>query len=359
MSEIKQIFVCSKQQAVIIAKEILGSRLDERFGVFSRDPLDYHHRQHSERVAQWARKGLETIRKIAPELVPLEDLALVEIEAMGHDVVQRASKKPYWWRIRWGGYKQDDISPGLREEMRQLGLNTMGNERASGYEILELLTRFVYPEGTFVFPVDDAGWREEVMADVGTTFPRFEKTADGAPKVWQPYLLPTTSLRGFCLANADMRSHLAESPEIFNEIGDAEFRELWWELTQFMREDGDVSYFKNRHCVAARILDWMREQAGFIREQEKLFLESLEENLIINAHSEQSHIKFALRELYGCPEHGGGAFDRNITAAHQRHVVLESHYGHFHPAVRNEKLVSISKGDVRRLLIEIGYRVYV
>ena len=355
-----QMFVTSRPQAVMIAKEILRSRLNNRFGPTAVDPLDYHTRGHSEHVALWARKGLETIRELAPDLVPMEDLDLVEIEGLGHDLVQDCFKDPDKWRARWGGYKETDISPAMRER----GM-VRGNERASADEILEVLGYFIYVDGSLVFPVNDDAWCESISADIGTTYPKFEKTADGSPKVFQPYLLPETSLRGLCLANADLRSNLAESETVFWQTGNAELREWWWELTRYMRCDGDLHKIPQdgRARIATQILDWIRDQVGFAREQRKLFLGSIAGNDILNAHAVGVQIQWALCELYGLlqgDEGEDGNFENNIVLAHRRYLIFEDRFGHLTDAeCRKQRLDVISVEDIGCLLTEVGYSVSV
>ena len=91
-----------------------------------------------------------------------------------------------------------------------------------------------------------------------------------------------------------------------------------------------------------------------------MFLDSLDQNIILNAHPKAWHIKQALCRLYGLPLTVGelmGNFHNNIAAARMRYVE-EDHYGSLADTDRRRhNLMNINDHAFRRLLHQVGYKV--
>jgi len=371
------------------------ARLQERFGDNGTvEKLDFHQYRHSVEVAENARKSLELIREADSDIVSDLDIILVEIEGLGHDLVQNSTKEKGKLRQRHRGMAIREISPELMAKLSEetaRGLTpgqeepgalealyelsnfadgnltfpvdglTLGNEGASALETLYEMSRYKLPDGTPVFPVADKSFRKSVIDDFAVTLPEisYEELPDGtktkALKVSEPYLTKDSSLRAFALASADLRGSVgaASDPSAFIENGNNELRELYHDIGQEI-EGGIENISPDRRAWIADkiILAWQKDQSGFGRWQKILFSESVDKNKIINGSVKEAEIKTKLHGFYK-PEN----FDRSIAAAQKKYEELEERFGSPDSEERKKKMENLSADDFRFLLREVGYNL--
>ncbi len=347
-----RIVVDSFENACRLLRNEFRLRLKERFGGHGTS-LDFHQVRHSEQVATDARLLLWTLREYCDKnLASEEDLSLVEVEGLGHDLVQEAFLETGRLRVRHRGFEPGDITAALRER----GV-TIGNERASAYEVYEEMRRYCYcRDGRMVFNSGCYGQdRASIAANIGATYPdfKFAKLPDGteALKVFQPYLLPESSIRAWALATADLRGTIIfREAEEFCDDGDAEFRELNHSLRRELKT-GTLSQ-ERMSQIATAILDWRRTQIGFVRWQKILFAESLENRNDIGAHPRAKEIRETVQRVWGIDT----KFERCILSTKEAYESLESRYGSLSDAAtRAKRLAEISEADFKKLTQAIGY----
>ncbi len=344
--------VDGEKKALSRIRDNFGTILEERFGENGKiEKLPFHNIEHSSGVAEAAKELLEKIKEADPSLVTESDIILVQIEAMGHDLVQGATLEDGKPRQRHRGAKEEDIPGDLKER------GVIGNERESAMEVLREMGRYKYPDGAPVFPVDNQEFRQEIMDDIAATYPdfAFAQLPDGenALKVFQPYLLSKSSLRAFALATADLRGEAGSKPESgsFPRGGDAEFREMYPGIAKELAGGSENISKERRADIAEMILNWKKTQPGFAKWQKVLFLESIDSNKIINSSPKKEEIKKMLLELLP-PEN----FDRNIGEALAKYTDLESRFGSFDAEKRRERLMSMGLEDFKYIVRSIGYK---
>lgn len=358
-----------------IKNELIGIQ-DARYGPEGKYSLRFHNSNHIREVAKAAVETLKKIQEVeerygVPEsqrIVKSEDILLVEIEALAHDLVQNSFKETGKRLVRARGYEQKETT-GFRtlvEQRRDVSLvhpfyvpdgteaesigavleNLRGNERASGEELLILLDQYYYrdAEGREV-PLFDLTEkkRREILDDIGATTPDFMmKPLPGAAapslRIGQPHLKKMSSIRAFALANADLRGPLKnQDPGVFRRSGWDEVLELEKEALVMEVEGGIDRIPRERQIqIAKTLLDWEKSQGGFAKWQKELFLESLDVNYLFNPDPKASDrkkgvaqaIKQELKTLFGITDDGQGAFDQNIRASHEYSGELEEEYGH-------------------------------
>ena len=326
-------------------------RLSEQFGPNGKEEsLDFHNPGHSEEVVTHAWKFLDIIREIDPSLVSDLDLELIQIEGLAHDVVQRSTKPAGRLRLRHRGYRATEVPQAVRD----LGV-AVGNELASARELLGELARYRFPDGRYVFPMDDPAFRREIADDIGATFPAFQPNAeingDRGVKMYQPHLTARSSLRALALATADTRADIGSSPDpdVYRQHGNAEFRELRHALKAQLLNGIKRLEPRRRVQISRDILGWVRGQIAFAKWQKVLFLDSLERNRRLNSSPKAAAIKKALRRQYRY-------FDSNIREVRTRCAKLEREYGD--PADAKafaRRIREMSTEQLHALFREMGY----
>jgi len=318
------------EEAVEKIKVEAEQRIEADFGANGKkETLPFHGVEHSRMVAEKSVESLKTIQDIDPNIVSDKDIALVKLEAWWHDVVQDKKNKDGKFRERSRGE----------------------NERKSAEALYEEIQHYKDKDGDLIFTDS----KESIIADITTTEPTgkpgFEELPDGSVglKMDQPNLKPESSLRGFVIAQADLRNEVSNgSPEAFRKGGDAEFRELNENISTQIKQGVDKITQEDMTKIATSILGWKKVQIGFAKWQKELFLKNLDQNKTINDSSKAEEIKKALKDLYGVKEDSNGSFDKNIKASQQRYDDLEKGYS-------AEKLSQINRDDFVRLLEETGY----
>ncbi|MBI4134874.1 MAG: hypothetical protein HY471_02080 [Candidatus Sungbacteria bacterium] len=307
------------EEAARLAEVRLTEILSKRFGPESDNPLDYHNPGHSIAVADDTEALLKIIRDLDANLVSGEDLILGRLEGLAHDLKQAA-----------------DIENGFRKRRRG------ENEENSAKELFLELTKYRNGKGDSVFTALNE-LESLIEEDILVTLPdiKMEALADGTQglKASQPKLLPQSSLRAWALATADLRGTFLKGrdTEAFRQGGDAEFRELFPGIREELKGGVENIEASRRREIAAKILNWKRDQIGFAKWQEVLFNESLESNAVIGGRRD---IREALSIRFD--------FARSIKAAEEHYEDLESRYG----------FLRDSGGDaeaLRELAAAIGY----
>lgn len=371
----KKVFESREQALEEIEKELVGIQ-DARYGPGGKYFLRFHNSNHTRKVAEVAVEILKKIQEVeerhgVPEsqrIVKPEDIILVTPEALGHDLIQNSVKEK-WIRLnRARGYKKKDVM-GFRksvEKKRDMSLlepfflpdgtqaessdavlkNLKGNERASADELITLLDQYYYRDAdgreTPLFSLTEKK-RREILDDIGATTPDpMLKPMPGAVapslRIGQPYLKKTSSIRALAIANADLRGPLNDpDTNVFRRSGWDELLELEKEAFVAELHGGIDEIPRERQIQATKMfLDWEKSQEGFAAWQKVLFLESLDENRLLNPGPNAGDrkkraaqaIKQELKILFGITDDGQGAFDQNIRASHKYSRDLEETYGH-------------------------------
>lgn len=328
------------KKITFVFEKLLTSRFGENGTI---EQMPFHNLAHSRDVAEKATNMLKIIRGIDATLVSEEDIELAYMIGLGHDLVQNADKKDGATRVRHRGFKEYN-----KEKLKELGV-LIGNEEATGKEILEETHRYRGPDGELLFPSDK--FKERIMEAVGVTYtdvlPNTELPQDAmhvktaktkgktvkdeylpheflkALKFYQPVLTPESSLVSFSIAQADLRGvcGAAENPAIFQNRGDVEFHELQSEAIVKEVQKGIKHIPQERRVEIAKIiLGWIKSQVGFALWQRELFNEELEKNNVIHNSKKAEEIKIALHKMFG-------HFGENILGAYARYERLMYEFG--------------------------------
>ena len=314
----------SREEALEVVEKQLRDRLNTRYSKQSETALDFHRPEHSFHVAETAREFLAITHGIDPDLVAKEDIELVYIKGLAHDLVQEAKEGQGAMLQRKRGY----------------------NERRSGEELAEILRGYRYRNGEEAF---DETIREQAIADIETTCPQIEPGAvlpDGSKGLKISYPQDMTgegSLSVLALASADLRGEFltGRDPQAFVDSGTAEFRELHIALGAAVQKSIDSITDDERATFAKQILDWERAQPGFAKWQEILFQESIEKSKALKLSPKAGEIRMALKKAFD-------GFEAGRKAVEDFSKRLDEQYG---------KLESIDDATFRELLKEMGYDV--
>jgi len=343
----------NRQEAVEKIRKVISQRLEERFGEGGEDEMDFHIPQHSYDVATDTSVFLKLVREIDPDLVSEEDIDLGMLEGLGHDLLQNADKDPGKMRRRHRGFEPKDVD----EDFQKRGV--VGNERRSANELIKILKKYKYPDGSDVFPTD----KDEISADIGVTFPWMDfneefPEQDDTPvekrkkglKISQPYLTHKSSLRGLALATADLRGDFRFSDDlsVFRKAGKAEYRELKIPIRDAIKKGLENILPEQRAEITKDLLSWEASQVGFARWQQILFEKSIEENEMLNSSPKAEEIKKVLYKQYG-------KFEVNIKGADRYYKRLKKEFGKLADAKEQKQLADEGGASFRELLREMGY----